>query len=330
PTPLPPAVPTPRPVRFPDDEAPHANLLEWWYYNGHLEDERGQKYGFHFVIFQGRPTGGAPAYIANVGITDLTRALHQQGAKTSVEPQPQGPQSFAFRLGSWELRGDPKAHLVRAETPDYALDLALTPLKPPALHGGQGWLNGPTGWTYYYSWPRMEAQGTLTVSGQARRVHGTAWMDHQWGDFTVPGWPAGWQWFALQLADGTDLMLTEARDGSGTTVLYGTLVEPDGRTAPLGTADGLSLEVLRRWQSPHTGADYPAGWRLRVASRDLEFTMLPAVPDQEITLIWPPTAIYWEGAVTVAGRRGGAPLEGQAYVELVGYVRVPGAGLTRP
>src|SRR5690349_1948138 len=41
---LPPVPTTPQatplpPVRFPQDEAPHRDLTEWWYYTGHMEGQ---------------------------------------------------------------------------------------------------------------------------------------------------------------------------------------------------------------------------------------------------------------------------------------------------
>lgn len=315
-------VPTPRPVRLPKDEAAHADQLEWWYYNGHLDDERGQRYGFHFVVFQGKSPQNQLGYISNIGITDLGQGEHAQGYQVTGNPQPQPPQGFAFKVAAWDLRGDGKTHAFKAEAEGYTLDLSMTPTKPAALHNEIGWLDGPSGWTYYYSWTRMEAQGTLTKGNETVRVKGTSWMDHQWGDFIVPGWPSGWQWFALQLEDGSELMVTEARDRRGATVLYGTFVDPAGRSEPVASADGMALEVTAQWESPHTRAEYPAGWRLRVPSKGLEFELRPAVADQEITAMFPPSAIYWEGALTVTGTKAGAPLGGEAYAELVGYVRL--------
>src|SRR3954469_24250740 len=44
------------PVRFPQDEAAHRNLTEWWYYTGHMNavspDGKAHHYGFELVFFQ--------------------------------------------------------------------------------------------------------------------------------------------------------------------------------------------------------------------------------------------------------------------------------------
>ena len=118
-------------------------------------------------------------------------------------------------------------------------------------------------------------------------------------------------------------MVTEFRDASGATGLYGTLVEADGTTQHIPN-DDLVLEVLDTWTSPHTEAEYPAGWRLRIASRDLEIELQPLQADQEVTVAFPPNTIYWEGKTSVTAHQNGVPLSGKAFVELVGYVQVPG------
>ena len=67
--------PAPRPISLPSDEDPHADNLEWWYYNGHLVSEDGAEFGFHFVIFQSL-AGEGGAYAAQLGITDVAGARY--------------------------------------------------------------------------------------------------------------------------------------------------------------------------------------------------------------------------------------------------------------
>ena len=60
----------------------------------------------------------------------------------------------------------------------------------------------------------MAAAGTLYVGLDTIPVDGTAWFDHQWGDFISVG-GGGWDWFAVNLDDGTDLTLSLVRDADG-------------------------------------------------------------------------------------------------------------------
>ena len=114
------------------------------------------------------------------------------------------------------------------------LDLTLHATKPPALHDRDGWIDfGAAGGSYYYSRPAMDATGTLTLDGRTFAVDGAGWFDHQWGDFISIG-GGGWDWFAVNLDDGTDLTLSLVRDADGTyPLVYGTLIDADGTTRHL-------------------------------------------------------------------------------------------------
>ena len=162
-------------------------------------------------------------------------------------------------------------------------------------------------------------------------------MDHQWGEFFVLGNPAGWQWFGLQLDDGTDLMITQTRNvEGGIDALYGSLIDPDGLVTPLRDGSGdLDLSTADSWRSPHTGAEYPSGWTVELPSEGIRLMLSPVVADQEIISTRPESAIYWEGKVTVTGTKGDELISGEGYVELTGYVDplpLPwrGAGLPNP
>jgi predicted secreted hydrolase len=94
----------------------------------------------------------------------------------------------------------------------------------------------------------------------------------------------------------------------------GTLLPPGGETIALAASD-VTITHDRLWRSPSTGARYPARWRLVVPAQAIELTIEPRLENQE----WTDTIPYWEGAVTVAGQRGGMPVAGLGYVELTGY-----------
>ena len=164
----------------------------------------------------------------------------------------------------------------------------------------------------------MEAGGHLTVDGKRSDVVGTAWFDHQWGDFVAVG-GGGWDWFAINLADGTDLMLSMVRNADGSyPLVYGTVVDGKGLARNL-TRDAFSVEITHRWVSPKTGTDYPSGWQITVPGEDLVIALTPTVADQELDTRATTGVVYWEGSQIVSARRGGRSLGGEAYVELTGY-----------
>ena len=99
------------------------------------------------------------------------------------------------------------------------------------------------------------------------------------------------------------------RDGSPDPASSGTLIGPRGETRHLDLAD-FDLQVLDHWESPRSGARYPAGWRLRIPSENVDLRVEPLLADQELDVSFR----YWEGAVRVAGTS-----HGRGYVEMTGY-----------
>ena len=222
-------------------------------------------------------------------------------------------------------------HLTASLAPDEAavagvpaglgLDLRLDATKAPALHDHDGWIDfGPAGSSYYYSRTAMTAAGRLTVDGRTLTVDGSAWFDHQWGDFISVG-GGGWDWFAVNLADGTDLTLSLVRDrDGGYPLIYGTVVAADGSVRHLDR-NAFTVEVTGRWTSPVTRADYPAGWTVRIPGDDLVIDLRPTVAGQELDTRATTGVVYWEGSQVVHATRAGTPLGGEGYVELTGYAR---------
>ncbi len=340
PTPLPSHPPDPIPVELPRDDAPHDRLTEWWYYTGHLAAGDGSRYGFEFVVFRVERGGFPVAWASHIAVTDEGRDAFHFAQRVEfgqqVDRDRLGLPGFAFRIAAageagatWEMSGsDGQDTLLAATTPLEAatagspgglgIDLELDATKPPALHDGDGWVDfGAGGSSYYYSRTAMDATGSLTLGDRTFDVTGSAWFDHQWGDFIAVG-GGGWDWFAINLDDGTDVMLSLNRDIDGSyPIVYGTLVDAAGRSRYLPRG-AFEVEVTDRWVSPRTGADYPAGWRIAIPGDDLEISLSPTVANQELDTR-ATTSIYWEGSQVVEARRGGVPLGGEAYVELTGY-----------
>jgi predicted secreted hydrolase len=222
-----------------------------------------------------------------------------------------GLDTLAATATGGEVAGDPVGA--------FGIDLRLAERKPPALHDRDGYIDfGPAGGSYYYSRTSMDAEGTIVLGGETLRVEGRAWFDHQWGDFISVG-GGGWDWFAVNLDDGTDVTISLVRDADGSYPLaYGTLVDASGTTRHLD-AGAFTVAVTARWTSPATGATYPAGWTIMLAGEALEIRLAPTVADQELDTRATTGVVYWEGSQVVQATRAGEALGGLAYVELTGY-----------
>jgi predicted secreted hydrolase len=196
----------------------------------------------------------------------------------------------------------------------------LEPLSAPMLNGTAGLSrksDRTADATYYYSIPRLGARGRLVRDGQTVEVSGLAWLDREWGSGGLGPSEAGWDWFGLQLADGSALMFYALRDRDGRRNAHsaGTWLAPDGQVRSLTNAD-VGIAVTGEWRN-ESGDRYPSGWRIRVPSLSLDLSVRPVLADQELQT----TPRYWEGAVDVSGERAGTHLAGRGYVELVGYAQ---------
>ena len=175
---------------------------------------------------------------------------------------------------------------------------------------------GSGGISYYYSRPRIAARGSVTTAGTRHAVQGEVWFDHQWGDFDGAG--LAWNWFALQMDDGSDLMLYELFDKQGQRVMTtGTVVSAKGVVA-LGAND-IHLTPEGNWTSQKTHIGYPAAWQVRLPQGTLNVQPLRA--DSEFDALETTFNVYWEGAVAVTGAA-----TGKGFLEMSGYDRKQALG----
>ncbi len=146
-------------------------------------------------------------------------------------------------------------------------------------------------------------------------MSGLSWLDREWSSSALAADQQGWDWFALQLSDGSELMFYNLRRTDGTQDAYsgGTFVSPGGVARHLGH-DEISVLVTGQWESPE-GGSYPSGWEILFREARLSLEVVPTIRDQELFT----TVRYWEGAVDVKGTRDGVEISGRGYVELTGY-----------
>ena len=329
----------PRPLSFPADHGPHPDFrTEWWYYTGNLRTAAGRHFGFQLTFFRvalapgvvltagAEPRASAwstrQLYVAHFAVSDITGGRFHAFSRSSREALGlAGASASPFRvwLEDWSAAGDGSSARLRAAEGDVAVDLEVSAAKPVVAQGDRGLSRKgpePGNASLYYSLTRMPARGVVRLGRETLEVSGEAWMDREWSTSALAPGVEGWDWFALQLDDGRELMfyLLRRRDGTIDPFSAGTLVAADGTTRALEPGD-VRVETLAHWTSPRSGVRYPARWRLSVPSAELRLEIEPRLADQELIV----GTRYWEGAVAVAGSAADRPIAGQGYVELVGY-----------
>jgi predicted secreted hydrolase len=310
-------------VELPRDDGPHDVALEWWYYTGHLFTDTGERYGFEFVVFKGY-RGDILGYASHFAVTDSVHSRFAYDQRVGLVPKTSPvAEGFDLRVSDWSMSGaDGNDHLTAAMT-DFGIDLRLKSQKPAVLHDGDGYIDYGSGEaSYYYSRTRLAVEGVLTVDGRPQPVTGEAWFDHQWGNFST--YQGGWDWYALQLDNDTELMLYIIRgpDG-GALIVDGSFVAANGSLTVLDRGD-FTASATGSWTSPHSGATYPSGWAIEYPAGKLSLQLAPSLADQELDTTASTSVTYWEGEVSVSGARAGQPIGGLGYVELTGYAKPGG------
>ena len=340
----------PRAFEFPRDHGSHPDYRqEWWYVSGNLDAANGERFGFELTFFrfalappakdlvvekasiaEATPAEGESRwrtreiYMAQFAVTDVARGRFRFSEKLSrgavglagAEMPP-----LHVWVDDWSLAAvssDDVRWRLRAAENGYELTLDAQALLQPVLNGDQGFSRKsaePGAASYYYSIPRVAVHGQLLRDGKPLEVRGVAWVDREWGSGPLD---QGWDWFALQLGDGSSLMFYALRsnDGRRDPNSAGTWTSPAGQSRKLSSEE-VQIEVLDHWTDPR-GDRYPSHWRVRVPSVGVDVDVRPALQNQELTT----SPRYWEGAVDVTAASGvaaGQKADGRGYVELVGY-----------
>ena len=330
-----------RPFTFPADHGPHPGYkTEWWYVTGTLTGPDAQPYGYELTIFRlglappdadSAPTASGgwrtnQLYMAHFAVTngaDETFHAFERFQRGGAGLAGARADPFRVWLDNWSMTGSedsPFPMQLQVQEEGIGIDLTLRPAKPRVLQGDRGLSQkgpGSGNASYYYSYTRLDTDGTLALNGDTLSVTGASWMDREWSTSALGPEQEGWDWFSLQLDDGRDLMYYQLRrtDGSPSEFSEGVIVDPDGGTQRLDRSD-VSIEVLDTWTSPDGAHTYPVEWRLRVPGENIDLEITSLIPNQELDV----SVRYWEGAVRIEGSAAG-----RGYVEMTGYGDSPGS-----
>ncbi len=319
----------PLPLHFPDDHAAHPDYRsEWWYFTGTLDGSNGERLGFQFTLFrfgldpaEQRPLSAWAAdalWMAHLALSDADgRRFFQSERFARGALGLAGASAERWWLRDWSVEALASGWQLRADAGEFALDLQLDLTRPLVLQGDQGYSRKgePSGAaSRYYSATRLAASGAVAIDGRSVPVSGLAWLDREWGSGQLPPDVVGWDWFALHLDDGRDLMVYRLRDraGQATPFSAGALVASDGESSILA-ADDFTTEPGGWWRD-EDGQRWPLRWRLELPGQDLALDVVAVFDDQ----LWRQSVSYWEGMVDVF-EAGSDRRLGRGYMELSGY-----------
>ena len=324
---------------FPDDHGPHPDFrTEWWYFTGNLTSDDNRKFGYQFTIFRtalskqkserSSAWNSNQIYMAHFAVTDIDGNKFYFDERFSRDGNNlAGAQINPFKVWveDWQIIQTESRTTVelptisiKAKTDKAEINFTLEAVKPFVLQGDEGLSqkgNQPGNASYYYSYTRLKTDGKIILAGKKFSVSGFSWMDREWSTSALSEDQKGWDWFALQLDDNTEIMYYQMRKIDGTPDIFskGVWVDQSGQSQ-LIKKDDVVLEVTDYWESP-TREKYPSGWNLQIPSKEIDLKITPAVKNQLMDV----AVRYWEGSVKIEGKKNRNRVNGRGYVELTGY-----------
>ncbi len=333
------SVTTAKPLTFPEDHGAHPEYaIEWWYYTGNLDTAAGRHFGYELTFFRTGLTANESQrsskwaaqniYYAHFALTDVENEdfyAFERSSRDALGLAGVTAAPFRVWLENWSVAsvGDSTLPMrLHVMEEDAGIEIELLLLyggKDTVLHGEDGFSRKSSSSdtaSYYYSITRMPTRGTVTINGESHTVSGASWLDREWSSNRLSDEHIGWDWFALQLSDGRDIMygILRPREDSGNAFRLGTIVAANGEYKSIEAHNEVRITVLDEWQSP-LGGIYPSGWRFQILTEGLDLEITPYIRNQELDTV----VRYWEGAVRIEGTSNGQPISGSGYVELTGY-----------
>ena len=320
------------PVLLPKDHGPHPSFRqEWWYWTFVLWRDHGAQqppdhaaeFGAQLVFFRRalaptpEPEGwrATQVYMSHFAVTHVAASAHKHKETLSrampgariVERQP-----FSIRMPGVSVVSLAQAFAplqVAAEASGMSLDVRLDASKPPLLQGENGFsAKSEDAASHYYSMPRLSVRGKLGWASEEVPVLGWAWLDREWSSQELPRGLVGWDWMALNLTSGSEIMLYRLvrTDGSRDAYNYAVHRDAAGRLTQF-KSEAFTMRPLREIEIE--GQDFAVEWQVKIDGLG-EFHVEAAVDDQYLAT----TIGYWEGLVRVADRSG--RYIGDGYLEM--------------
>lgn len=321
-------------LEFPKDHGPHLQQsIEWWYLTANLTSNSGKRFGLQWTLFRTHakqahiqsPWWDDQLYFAHFALEDdnghiaFERFARAGQAQVTAFP-------FLAQIDHWSLKSPQQDFLplqLQVSESDYHVDLTLDN-SPRVLHGEQGFSQKTTDGhaSYYYSYPLLEAQGSLIFKGEEYQVSGSAWYDREWSSGLLDDRYNGWEWFSIQRsAPASGALMVFCLRGSDNRYRYcsGSDISASGKVQHL---DHQIISLTADQFTTLDNKQYPTQWQLNIKATantpEQQLTIQSVNSDSRNKL----TILYWEGRIQVSGQyadNNSTEFKGIGYVELTGY-----------
>lgn len=338
---------------FPRDHGNHPEFkIEWWYVVGHLFDDANpqQRYGFQATFFRSRehpatatepndPTatfGQEHIYMAHMALSHANTETyhHETRLNRNGWNAYSRTNTLDLRNGNWTFKLDENVNgeevfvLHMSINTTTSVELKLTPRKPRIIFGEPGSKvsikgNEADARSYYISYTRLGASGSITQNDKHFEVSGEAWMDHEISSNQIGEEIQGWDWLCIQFNNGRELKAYRLRTDQGYMSPHSRLIWIDENGTPTYRLPSAYQWIENDyWNSETTGGRYPNRVTLETidpqTQHSVRYSLIPIFDAQEMTDTLSDIH-YWEGACRVVDDQGQEV--GNAYLELTGYAK---------
>lgn len=312
-----------RTVSLPKDFQFHPEFQhEWWHYFATLEDEYGKDYSVQWSFFriatderEARGWQSPQIYISNVVVTSATKVWKEQRlARGGIGQAGMTNRPFRLWIDNWNWRAlgvTPFPGRLSIETDTFGLELDSVTKGPYVLNGEKGYQKKhdmlPVA-SYNFSAPFLALNGTLVLDGEDIEVSGNAWLHKEWGSGLLGEGQQGWDWFVLNLDDGSALSVSRYRSNKHVPYVFGTLATSSGKVYQLSDAD-IDIKPLPN-STLLNGRRMALQWIINVPKYEINLTTRIQRRDMWLPFVIP----SWEGPIKASGSH-----ESSGFMQLTGY-----------
>jgi predicted secreted hydrolase len=313
---------------FPFDEGAHPEAtVEWWYVNGHLSNNDGNRYHFMVSFFTHN------MLMASI-LDEKTKTYYNYTQMFPDVSQKTGELNLRYQENSfYQIQGEPFKYFIKLNTPLFSIDMTMDASKKPLIMNGDGIINTGNGYSYYYAMTNLSAVGSIKIYGSEFAVTGSCWLDRQWGTWNAL---SGWEWLSIKLDNNMQVLVYKLFSAKNENPLqqFVSVADFASNIYHFGRSDkthNFILDYNDYWRSNETGNLYSSGWNLTIPQLRLRLDIIPIIKEQE--LIFPNSTAhnkmaiksFWEGACRVSGELNGIRINGSAYAESTyDYGRIEG------
>jgi hypothetical protein len=181
-----------------------ANTFEWWYFDMQLDD------GSTFVVTFTNKPHTQPNGPIKPSVLLIYRGTKGQNYRKNISFKADQFSSSTLecdvKIGCNNIKGDLKTYKLHIEEDRFVIDLKIE-RKAPSWRPGAGISYFNSSKSEYLGWvvpvPYGIVNGTIVDKGVSRKVKGSAYHDHNWGNKVMNSMLDHWYWGRAHIEDFT-------------------------------------------------------------------------------------------------------------------------------